>query len=183
MEVNKIIAENLRRLRTQRNLSLGALSSQCGVSKVMLSQIEKGDTSPTINTIWKIANGLKVPYTALLEQQAVTAEVLKKSDLAVQHGDDAHYRIYCYYTNAPDRNFELFQLEMDSGHSYESLGHCEKAQEFIMVLAGRLALTVNGCTHTLHPDDAISFVASGVHTYTACGNAPLKAVIINYYPA
>ena len=61
MEANRIIAENLRRLRVERNLSLGALSLLCGVSKVMLSQIEKGDTSPTINTIWKIANGFKVP--------------------------------------------------------------------------------------------------------------------------
>lgn len=183
MEVNKIIAENLRRLRTERNLSFGALSSLCGVSKVMLSQLEKGDTSPTINTIWKIANGLKVPYTALLEQQAVTAEVLKKADLAVLHGDDAHYRIFCYYTNAPDRNFELFQMEMDPGHSYESIGHPEKAQEFIMVFAGCLELTVNGCTHTLHPDDAVSFVASSAHTYAACGSGMLKAAIINFYPA
>ncbi|WMJ85097.1 helix-turn-helix domain-containing protein [Oscillospiraceae bacterium LTW-04] len=182
MEVNKIIAENLRRLRTDRNLSFGALSSQCGVSKVMLSQIEKGDTNPTINTIWKIANGLKVPYTALLEQQSDTTEVLKKADLAVLHGADTHYRVFCYYANAPDRNFELFQLEMDPGHSYDSIGHSEKAQEFIMVFAGCLALTVNGCTHTLHPDDAISFVASGAHTYTACGSEVLKAAIINFYP-
>lgn len=183
MEANKIIAENLRRLRTERNLSLGALSSLCSVSKVMLSQIEKGDTSPTINTIWKIANGLKVPYTALLEQQPQTAEVLKKAELAAQHGDDAHYRIFCYYTNAPDRNFELFQLEMDPGHRYQSIGHPEKAQEFIMVFAGCLELTVNGRTHVLHPDDAISFAASTEHTYAACGSEMLKAAIINFYPA
>ena len=181
MEVNRIIAENLRRLRIERNLSLGALSSLCGVSKVMLSQIEKGDTSPTINTVWKIANGLKVPYTALLEQQA-QAEVLKKADLAVQHGDDVHYRIFCYYTNAPDRNFELFQLEMDTGHSYESIGHPEKAQEFIMVFAGCLELTANGRTHTLRQDDAIGFVASNRHIYTACGDEMLRAAIINFYP-
>lgn len=182
MEVNKIIAENLRSLRTERNLSLGALSLLCGVSKVMLSQIEKGDTSPTINTVWKIANGLKVPYTALLEQQQHVAEVLKKADLAAQDGDDAHYRIYCYYTNSPDRNFELFQLEMDPGHSYQSIGHTEKAQEFIMVFTGCLELKVNGRTHTLHKDDAIGFVASGEHTYAACGNQMLKAAIINFYP-
>lgn len=182
MEMNKIMAGNLRRLRTERNLSLGALSALCGVSKVMLSQIEKGLTSPTINTIWKIANGLKVPYTALLEQQA-QVEVLRKADLSVQHGDDAHYRIFCYYTNAPDRNFELFQLEMDSGHSYESIGHPEKAQEFIMVFAGCLELSANDRTHTLRQDDAISFVASGRHVYTACGDEMLRAAIINFYPA
>ena len=37
------------------------------ISKAMLSDIEKGNSNPTINTIWKIANGLNVPYTKLME--------------------------------------------------------------------------------------------------------------------
>ncbi len=69
MNINSIIAENLKTLRTERNLSLGQLAELSNISKVMLSQIEKGDTNPTINTLWKIANGLKVPYTLLLEQK------------------------------------------------------------------------------------------------------------------
>ncbi len=59
MNINSIIAENLKTLRTERNLSLGQLAELSNISKVMLSQIEKGDTNPTINTLWKIANGLK----------------------------------------------------------------------------------------------------------------------------
>lgn len=183
MEANKIIAENLHRLRTERNLSLGMLSALCNVSKVMLSQIEKGETNPTINTIWKIANGLKVPYTALLEQQEHNAFVVKKSDIAAQYGDDKNYRAYCYYTNEPNRNFELFQIELDEGHSYTSIGHSEKAQEFIMVIEGSLMLSVNNQTYTLHKDDAIGFNASFEHTYTSCGEKALKAAIINFYPA
>ena len=49
MELNEIIAENLKRLRTERGLSLGRLAELSGVSKVMLSQVEKGESSPTIN--------------------------------------------------------------------------------------------------------------------------------------
>jgi transcriptional regulator with XRE-family HTH domain len=58
MEVNTVIAENLKRLRTTRHLSLGKLAELSGVSKVILSQIEKGDSNPTINTLWKIAGYL-----------------------------------------------------------------------------------------------------------------------------
>ncbi|BDB00642.1 hypothetical protein CBOS2020_07160 [Clostridium botulinum] len=58
MNLNDIISANLKKLRTDRNLSLGQLSELSGVSKVMLSQIEKEESNPTINTIWKIANGL-----------------------------------------------------------------------------------------------------------------------------
>lgn len=110
MEITHVIGVNLKRLRTERNLSLGQLAELSDVSKVMLSQIEKGDTNPTINTIWKIANGLKVPYTALLEQQKHDTSVMKKSEINVQSDENGHYRVYCYYENTPLRNFEFFKL-------------------------------------------------------------------------
>ena len=183
MEVHQIVAENLKRLRTERNFSLGQLSAICEVSKVMLSQIEKGETNPTINTIWKIANGLKVPYTALLEQQLNDTSIVKKSEIAVQTDEDQYYRIYCFYPNTPHRNFELFQIELDAGHSYTSVGHSEKSQEYILVLEGELSLTVHNQTYVLHSNDAINFVASAKHIYDSSGDNPLKAVIINFYPA
>lgn len=183
MDINKIVAANLKRLRTERNLSLGQLSAICEVSKVMLSQIEKGETNPTINTLWKIASGLKVPYTALMDQQKSATSVIKKSELTVQLGNDNHYRIYCYYTNNPRRNFELFQIELDAGHSYTSIGHTEKSEEYIMVLEGELTLTVNDHPYILYPNDAIDFLAATQHVYTSSGSETLKAVVINSYPA
>lgn len=182
MEANQIIAENLKRLRMERNLSLGQLAGLSKVSKVMLSQIEKGDTNPTINTIWKIANGLKVPYTALLEQRENDTTIVKKSEITIQTGDNRHYRIFCYYPNTPQRNFELFQIELDAGHSYTSIGHSEKSQEYIMVLQGDLHLTVNNKTYNLRPDDTICFTASLKHIYASSGTETLKAAIINFYP-
>ena len=68
MDWGKRIGANLKQLRTERNLTLGQLSGLAGISKAMLSEMEKGMGNPTINTIWKIANGLKVPYTRLLEE-------------------------------------------------------------------------------------------------------------------
>ncbi|HHU06597.1 MAG TPA: helix-turn-helix domain-containing protein [Clostridiales bacterium] len=183
MEITQVIGANLKRLRTERNLSLGQLAELSDVSKVMLSQIEKGETNPTINTIWKIANGLKIPYTTLLEQPKQGAAIVKKSGLNVQSDENGRYRVYCYYENTPFRNFELFQIELDAGYSYTSTGHSEKLQEYILVLEGELTLAVNGQTHRLQPDDSISFAASGSHTYTAGGTETLKAVVINFYPA
>lgn len=183
MNINLIIAENLKRLRNQRNLSLGQLSQLSEVSKVMLSQIEKGESNPTINTIWKIAAGLNVPYTSLLEQQEKDTYVLKKSDAVSQITDDGQYRVYCYYSNSPHRNFELFQMELDTGCSYTSDGHIEKSEEYLMVLEGELTLEVDNKTFILNADDAINFTASGKHVYLNSGNDILKTVIVNFYPA
>lgn len=182
MNINKIIAENLKRLRTERNLSLGQLAEFCDVSKVMLSQIEKGDTNPTINTLWKIANGLKVPYTSLLEQQERDTCVIKKADTEIQAVDNGQYRVYCYYPSTPSRNFELFQIELDKGCTYSSIGHLEKSQEYIMVLEGKLSVTINGECFNLCANDTIDFSASEKHQYCNIGNGTLKAVVINFYP-
>jgi len=183
MEINQIIAENLKQLRTERNLSLGQLSELSDISKVMLSQIEKGDTNPTINTIWKIANGLKVPYTALMERQRQDATLVRKPEITVQADEDGHYRLYCYYATTPHRNFEFFQIELDAGYSHVTLGHSEKSQEYVMVLEGELTLTVSDQIYVLHPNESLGFSAAVRHGYASTGGQTVKAVLINYYPA
>ena len=68
MDVNNIIAHNAKAIREQRRLTLDAAAEATGVSRSMLAQIEKGDVNPTISVLWKIANGYKVSFTALMEQ-------------------------------------------------------------------------------------------------------------------
>lgn len=182
MEVNQIIADNLKRLRTERNLSMGQLAKLCGISKVMLSQIEKGVTNPTINTLWKIAKGLKVPYTLLLEEHINNTQIITKSNTSKQSDALGNYHVFCYYNNTPSRNFEWFQMELSSGHSYKSIGHSAKTEEYLMVIEGILQLELKGEVFILHPDDTINFDASIEHTYSSIGNQTLKTAIINYYP-
>ena len=55
MDLGQQIGANLKQLRTERGLTLGQLSSLAGISKAMLSELEKGNANPTINTLWKIA--------------------------------------------------------------------------------------------------------------------------------
>lgn len=182
MDINEIVAENLKRLRTERNLSLGTLSELSGISKVMLSQIEKGETNPTINTLWKIANGLKVPYTALMDKHENTTVVIKKSDTSYQVTEEGHYRIYCYYPNTPHRNFELFQIEIDEGYEYTSYGHSEKSEEYIMILEGELTITIGDKSYLVSQNDTVNFTASVRHNYRNSGKGILRAVVINFYP-
>lgn len=182
MNLSPVIAENLKRLRLERNLSLGQLSELSEVSKVMLSQIEKGDTNPTINTIWKIAKGLNVPYTVLIDKQENHISVVRKSEAREQSSEDGTYRIYCYYGNTPHRNFELFLLEIDSSAVYTSVGHSEKSQEYIIVLEGGLLLSTNKEDYLLKKEESICFSSAAPHTYKSCGETTLKAVVVNFYP-
>lgn len=182
MNLNPIIAENLKRLRLERNLSLGQLAQLSEVSKVMLSQIEKGDTNPTINTIWKIAKGLNVPYTVLIDKHEDDISIVKKSEAEKQTNEDGTYRVYCYYGTMPHRNFELFLLELDLDTTYISVGHSEKSQEYITVLEGELILLTKNKEYLLKKEDSIYFSSATPHTYKSCGKAMLKAIVVNFYP-
>ena len=105
MEAGEIIAFNLKRLRNEKNLTLGQLANMAGVSKVVLSQIEKGEANPTINTIWKITGALQLPYSALLEMPEKAAVQIRKKEISALSEDK--YHIFNYYEKTAERNFEL----------------------------------------------------------------------------
>ncbi len=181
MELGIIIALNLKNLRTERNLTLGQLSKISGISKAMLSDIEKGNGNPTINTIWKIANGLNVPYTRLMEGIENEATLVRKADSVKQADEEDHYRVYCYYKSSPVRNFELFYVELDAHTHHSSIAHSEKAQEYIYIIQGELQLSTPVSTYCLQAGDSLGFDSSIQHTYSNDREELLTMMIINYY--
>lgn len=182
MELGKIIAINLKRLRNDRNLTLGQLSKISGISKAMLSDIEKGGGNPTINTIWKIANGLNVPYTKLLDQVENEATVIRKSEPVMQTDETEHYRAYCYFRSTPVRNFELFYVELDAQSSNASIGHSKKAEEYIYVIQGELVIHTESSDYALNEGDSLMFDSSIGHTYINRQNRLATFIVVNFYP-
>ena len=179
MEINEIIACNLKKLREERGLSLGQLAESAGVSKVILSQIEKGDANPTINTIWKITGALRLPYTSLLELLEVRAEHIRKRDISELVEDK--YHIFNYYPKNQDRNFELYQIEVEPGCIHPSIGHSSNSFEYIMLLEGEMTITVNEKEYLLQKDDALYFDASVSHCYKNDGTVTAKAALLIQY--
>lgn len=182
MDLGKIIAFNLKKLRTERNLSLGQLATESGISKTMLSDIEKGGSNPTINTIWKIANGLNVPYTSLIDAIEDDAKIVHRKEIVAQTGESKAYRVYCYYKTSSTRNFELFSCELDPNSSNKSIGHSIKAQEYIYVLEGQLVLNTENGEYILNEGDSLSFDSTVGHTYMNKKDQLAKFMVINYYP-
>lgn len=179
MEAGQIIAYNLKRLREERKLSLGQLAELAGVSKVILSKIEKGDSNPTINTIWKITGAFHLPYTSLLEMPESTALHIRKKDISELTEDK--YHIFPYYTKTADRNFELYQIEAEPGCEHASIGHSSNSFEYIMMMEGEMILETGGERYELVKDDALMFDASAAHTYRNPGTKTAKAALLIHY--
>lgn len=186
MDINKIIAKNLIRLRKEKNLSINKLAEISGVSKGILSQIEKQTTNPTINTIWKISSGLNVSYTELMSSKNEVTTVINKNQIVKQSSLDNSYRIFCFFKSSAQRSFELFQVELDSNKCYHSVGHSiidneKTAQEYLMVIQGKLELSVAKNKYQMQKDEAIFFDATKEHQYNNVGKETLIMVVMNYY--
>ena len=88
------IAVNLKRIRTSKGMSLDVAAEQTGVSKSMLAQIERGEGNPTLSTLWKISNGMKVPFDALTVRPKSPYEIVRKSEIQPLLEDDGKVKNY-----------------------------------------------------------------------------------------
>ena len=80
-KMSSMISANLKRIRKEKKLSLDSVAEMTGVSKSMLGQIERGESSPTVATLWKIATGLHISFTSLLETEEEDIQMISQKEL------------------------------------------------------------------------------------------------------
>ena len=75
----------------------------------------------------------------------------------MQTGETDGYRVYCYFRSTPVRNFELFYVELDGCCANTSIGHTDKAQEYVYIISGELVIHTEIMDYTLHEGEAFVF--------------------------
>src|SRR5699024_8195961 len=135
-DIGKIVAGNLRSIRKKRSLSLDKVSELTHVSKSMLGQIERGESNPTIQTIWKIANGLKVSLTSLIVAKKPDISIVKKENISPIIEDEGRFRLYPIFPFDDERRFEILSIEIDPESSSRSAPHEEGTIENLTVQEG-----------------------------------------------
>ena len=160
MNINEAIAKNLTALRKQQNVSIGKLARITGLSKAAISQIEQGSANPTINTIYKIATALHVPYAALLETHESTAKAIFKDDVPLAASPDGSLKSYSYYSSNPERNIKIMVLEL-APHCAHRIESARDAERYIIVKSGSMAVEIGEFSYFLLEGDAISLDNAG----------------------
>lgn len=182
-EIHLIIARNLKNLREKKKLSLEKVSELTGVSKTMIGQIERGESTPTITTIWKIANGLKISFSTLINIPQTDTKVILRNDLQTLSEDNGKYRVYPNFPFEDDRRFEVYSVEIEKGGFLSADAHLEGTEELIIVFEGELTICVNKDEYTVRSGDSIRFKADRPHTYHNTGEVLTRLSMILYYPS
>lgn len=165
-DLTSVVGRNVRRLRGHRGLSLERLSRTSGVSRAMLSQVELGRSTPTVNVLWRISRALGVPVTALIGERPSGGRAVLRADqcklLTNRDGSFVSRALFPY--DAPRRS-ELYQLRLAPSCVERAEAHAPGTIENLVVGEGRLEVEVGGEAQALGPGDAMVFDADVPHVY------------------
>jgi XRE family transcriptional regulator, regulator of sulfur utilization len=163
-DLNPIIGENLKQLRSRRGLTLDQVAELTGVSKSMIGQIERGNSAPTVTTLWKICNGLKVSFSSLMDVREYEPAIVSKDRLSPLVRKNV-FRLFNYIPFNMQRKFEAFRMELLPGATHASEAHSDAVEEFVYVTDGEVVIHVADVLHHLQAADLLRFNATLAHAY------------------
>ena len=181
MDVTRNVAKNFKLLRERKRLSLDNVAALTGVSKSMLGQIERGEVNPTITVMSKIANGLKISFSALLERGDEPSETVRGADVDPLYEDDGRYVNYPIFTFSDSRPFEIFRIVVKPHGHLESQDHLPGSEEYVTVFSGAVVITSGGIEHPLAAGDSLRFAADVHHAYRNDTDEPAELSMMIYY--
>ncbi len=155
----------IRRVRQDRGLSLDETAKLTKVSKAMLGQIERGESSPTISTLWKISTGLRITFSALMGGAPSTYAPVSIDTMSPMLEDDGRMLLYDIFPFDPAAGFEIFTIEVMAGCHYVSPSHANVNEEYVIVTEGVLQITLGQQVFTLKKGMAIKFKGDESHVY------------------
>ena len=175
------VGATLQRLRLARNLTLDDLSRAAGVSKSMLSQIEREKTNPTIAVAWRLANALGVGIGELLESEARETElirVLEAHELPTLPGDHAGYVLRILGPMELAGKFEWYELTLAVNGVLASTPHDPGASEHLTILQGSVELEVDNEQKKLKVGATARYLADRPHGIRNIGKSEARALLV-----
>lgn len=181
-DINFLVSENLKKIREERSLSLDSLSKLTGVSKSMLAQIESKNVNPTISTVWKIANGLKISFTDLMIAPKKDFEIIDKSSIVPLLENDGKYKNFPLFAFDTNRRFEIYYIEIEKGGYLKAQPHSKGTEEYIISFFGETEIAIEKEKYIIKSGFSIRFKADKTHSYKNIGNQICKLCMVIYYP-
>lgn len=181
LDINLTVAENAKRIREQKKLTLDAAAALTGVSRSMLAQIEKGDVNPTISVLWKIAGGYKVSFTSLVERQRGKPVLIRGGEISVLKEDGGRYQNYPEFPFDQEKSFETYRIVICPGGHLEAQPHLPGSEEYLTVFAGAAEIQVGEERYRLETGDSLRFPADQPHGYWNAGDKDTQISMLIWY--
>lgn len=178
------IALILKDLRKQRGWSLDKAAEATGVSKAMLGQIEREESSPTIATLWKIASGFQTSFSSFIADLPTdfAAPIHRQGETQNLHPSDEKIRVFPLFPFDAQLHFELFVIELLPECEHHSPPHEPGVIEHVVVVEGTMQVLVNNEWQTLAQGEGLRFNANQPHGYRNISPTMARIHDMIHYP-
>src|SRR6185503_18494603 len=180
-DINSRIAARVRALRRDRGMSLDALGAKCGVSRSMISLVERGESSPTAVVLEKIATGLGVPLATLFDDSSAPANPLSRRDDRTPWRDpqSGYIRRNISPANFPSP-IQIVEVVLPAGArvAYETGARDVSIHQQIWVQEGAIEVTLGRMTHRLGEDDCLAMRLDAPTAFRNRTRKPARYLVI-----
>ncbi|XTZ40534.1 helix-turn-helix domain-containing protein [Salmonella enterica] len=175
MDLTLYLAATLKSLRQARGWSLSRLSEETGVSKAMLGQIERNESSPTVATLWKIATGLNVPFSTFIAPP--------EGEMPLAYDPDQQAMVITPLFPWDEKlSFDIFSITLAPEALSESTPHEKGVIEHIIVINGALDMCIDGEWRTLTAGSGVRFAGDKPHAYRNSSPQTVHFHSLIHYP-
>ncbi|WP_067215678.1 helix-turn-helix domain-containing protein [Marinomonas gallaica] len=161
------LGQNLKTVRLAQGLSLSQLASNAGIAKSNLSRIEQGEGNPTIETIWRLAVQLNVPFGDLI---AGSHEFLGENGIQVKLVDQG----------SDDPRVDVYWMSCAAHTMKMSEAHTNGTTEQLTLISGELFVGPNDALQQLTAGDTYTLNADQPHCYQTQEKAATLMLVITY---
>jgi transcriptional regulator with XRE-family HTH domain len=172
------VGQRLKQLREEQNISMRGLAVKSGLSANALSMIERGKTSPSVSTLYKLSDALGVPITEFFNQQLERQEVVflksnERTHIAFNRGNLEGLGGEQFVGKVSP-----FLVNLENGASSGLVPMSHTGHEFVFCLRGKLEYRVEKQNYILESGDSLLFAAQLNHSWKNSGGNVASALII-----
>ena len=181
--IHQHLGSRVKHLRSGRGWSLEALANASGVSRSMLSQIERDQANPTLAVTLRIARAFGLSLGELLEMPgaASSVTVIRADDHTYHYRSEKDCRIRTLSPLNLEKDVEFYEILLQAGGALRSAPHFEGTREFLTVQKGRIRVESGGDAEELNPGDSSSYRADVPHAIINCGKGAATVFLIVIY--
>lgn len=181
--VTSHLCRRVRELRKARGWSLEQLATASGVSRSMLSQIERNEANPTLAVTFRIAQGFGLSLADLLEAPGAQSsiQIIRGNDRAHLFRSDPDCQIRTLSPLNQEKDVEFYEVRLGPGGALRSAPHFTGTREYLAVAKGRVRVESAGDSEELHAGDSASYRADVPHAIVNAGRAEAVVYLVDIY--
>jgi len=173
------VGEMVRRLRALRQLSVRTLADKCGFSASFISQVERGQASPSIASIERIASALGVTLGEFFRAASPSLPaVIRVKDRPVLQSQWSHAKIETLGPSSEESRLESMVITLKAGGASASRPYARQAEQLAVVFRGTVLLQLEGTEYVLKEGDSVSIPSGTHHCWKTPGRRQVQVLIV-----